>query len=99
LKYGEKKPVLISAAQKAGFIEIKIQDQGRGIAKLDHQRIFQRFERAVKGTEISGLGLGLYIVRQIIELHGGQISIESDLGKGATFVVKLPIAPSLSQPG
>ena len=54
-------------------------------------RIFQRFERAVSSRSYGGLGLGLYIVRQIVEAHGGTISVESTPGEGATFTVDLPL--------
>ncbi|MGZ3733568.1 MAG: sensor histidine kinase, partial [Bdellovibrionota bacterium] len=54
------------------------------------------FERAVGPGEASGLGLGLYIVKQILELHRGSISVESELGKGSRFIVSLPIATTNS---
>jgi signal transduction histidine kinase len=71
---------------------LTVQDQGIGIAKEDQSRIFERFERAVSPNEASGLGLGLYIVKEILEAHGGSIRVESELGKGATFIVRLPLA-------
>ncbi len=58
----------------------------------EHQeRIFQRFERATSASSVSGLGLGLYISREIIERHGGRIRVESEPGRGATFIVELPL--------
>ena len=53
--------------------------------------IFDRFERAVSSREISGLGLGLYIVKQIVQFHGGHIDVQSELGKGSSFTVTLPL--------
>jgi signal transduction histidine kinase len=53
-------------------------------------RIFGRFERAVSATNYGGLGLGLYIARQVVEAHGGQISVTSAEGEGSTFTVRLP---------
>jgi signal transduction histidine kinase len=55
-------------------------------------RIFDRFERVASAQNIGGLGLGLFISRQIVEAHGGTLRVESDVGQGATFVVELPIA-------
>jgi signal transduction histidine kinase len=92
LKYGAGKPGFIFVSQEGSFAKLIFQDQGIGIAKENHERIFQRFERAISANEISGLGLGLYIVRQIVEMHGGSIQVESEVGEGATFIVKLPIA-------
>jgi signal transduction histidine kinase len=61
-----------------------------GIAPEDQQKIFNRFERAVTAANITGLGLGLYICREIVEAHGGSISVTSEPGKGSAFTVSLP---------
>lgn len=61
------------------------------IASKDRDRIFQVFERAVRGTNISGFGLGLYVTRQIVQAHGGSIQVEDTPGGGTTFVVELPV--------
>jgi signal transduction histidine kinase len=72
-------------------LRIEIEDRGPGISRADHQRIFDRFERAVEDPmEKSGLGLGLYIAREIVRAHGGELSVRSELGVGSTFVVELP---------
>jgi PAS domain S-box-containing protein len=89
IKYGAGKPVRVAARQADGVIEVRVQDQGIGIAPEHQTRIFGRFERAV-GTGISGLGLGLFIARYIVEAHAGSIRVESQPGSGATFVVQLP---------
>lgn len=68
-----------------------IEDQGIGIAKENLKRIFQRFER-ITGTETSALGLGLYIVSQIIEAHKGSINVESHPGMESAFTIKLPMS-------
>ena len=67
-----------------------VRDQGIGIAPEHLSRIFERFERAVSAHNYGGLGLGLYIVRQIVEAHGGAIHVTSTPGEGSTFVVDLP---------
>lgn len=71
-------------------VQLQISDRGAGIAPEDQQRIFQPFERTDNTATQGGLGLGLHIVRQIVEMHHGSISVESALGQGATFTVRLP---------
>ena len=89
-KYAPEKPVLVSVDLNKDSIEIRVSDQGQGISEADQQRIFERFERAVAFQAISGLGLGLYISKEIIELHKGSISVESKLKQGSTFKISLP---------
>jgi signal transduction histidine kinase len=67
-----------------------VQDQGIGIPLEDQDLLFQSFYRAHNAENISGTGLGLAIVKNSIELHGGSISVSSDLGVGTTFTVVLP---------
>jgi signal transduction histidine kinase len=90
LKYGEGKPIRIDVISKEGRAQISVSDQGIGIEKKDQDRIFGQFERAVSANSISGLGVGLYISKRIVEAHGGQIRVESELGKGSTFTADLP---------
>lgn len=90
LKYGDGKPVTVKLYSRAGRVFTEVIDRGIGIAPKDHKLIFGRFERAVEGTGISGLGLGLFIVKQIIEGHQGQIHVVSDLGEGSKFTFDLP---------
>ncbi|MFL5812134.1 MAG: sensor histidine kinase, partial [Bdellovibrionia bacterium] len=84
------KLIEISVSRESDRAVLRVRDHGMGIAKKDQQRIFERFERAVSVQNYGGLGLGLYISRQIVELHGGSIRVESELGQGATFIVELP---------
>jgi signal transduction histidine kinase len=96
LKFGGSLPVTIEAGVEGPDVLIRVIDQGPGIAPEDQARIFDRFERAVSMHHFGGLGLGLYIARQIAEAHGGSIGVESELGKGATFALRLPLAPSVA---
>lgn len=57
--------------------------------------MFRKFERAVSGNAVSGLGLGLFIAHEIVQMHGGSIRVTSEPGAGATFIVMLPLAPGL----
>jgi PAS domain S-box-containing protein len=91
LKYGEKKPVTITIAGEGDKARIVVADQGLGIDPRDQARIFERFERVVTTRAQGGLGLGLWIVREIVEAMGGKIALESRAGLGATFTVELPM--------
>jgi signal transduction histidine kinase len=86
--------VTVRPAAEDGFIEVSVADNGVGIPLEDQPKLFDRFFRARSAvlTRASGAGLGLCIVRSLIELHGGRIWFESELGKGSTFYVTFPIA-------
>jgi PAS domain S-box-containing protein len=93
MKYGRQKPVyvqLIKTDRKSALLSVR--DEGVGVLPESRERIFSRFERAISENEASGLGLGLFITRQIVEAHGGRIWVESEgFGKGSTFFVEIPI--------
>ena len=91
IKYGKSRPVKIKATQDQDSVRLVIRDQGIGIDQEQQGKIFERFERAISSTQITGLGLGLYITRQIVAAHGGSISVESELGQGSTFTCVLPV--------
>ncbi len=93
IKYGEGRPIEVRVARDGRNAEISVHDQGLGVGAEDIGRIFDRFERAVPSQRYAGLGLGLYIVRQIVERHGGVISVTSDPSSGSTFTVSLPLEP------
>jgi signal transduction histidine kinase len=92
LRYGAGKPVHVSLRQQPGAAVIQVRDEGVGIAPEDLQRVFEQFVRVGERTRVPGLGLGLYITRQLVEAHGGTIGVESTLGEGSTFTVSLPTA-------
>jgi signal transduction histidine kinase len=92
VKFGEGKPIRISVACKGSVARLVVTDQGIGIAPEEQARIFEKFERAVSERQYGGFGLGLWIVRQIVESHGGSIRVASEAGKGSTFVVELPLS-------
>lgn len=92
MKYGEGRPVLLRLYQEGNRARLLIRDQGRGIEPEAQERIFRIFERNISVNEVSGLGLGLYIARQIIEAHGGRIWARSEgPGQGSEFVIDLPV--------
>jgi PAS domain S-box-containing protein len=91
-KYGAHRPIEVVVKHHSGMALLRIRDQGIGIPRDKLSRIFDRFERAVPDRHYGGLGLGLYIARQIVEAHGGRITVDSDPGRGATFTVLLPTA-------
>ncbi len=87
--------VSLSLASTEGFVQVAVADNGIGISEQDQSRIFQRFFRASQPPPtggVKGAGLGLYITRSLVELHGGQIWYHSALNQGATFYVTFPIA-------
>jgi PAS domain S-box-containing protein len=87
--------VRVSVARRNGEIVVAVADHGIGIRQEDAERLFQPFSRletAVPGTAIKGIGLGLVVCRRLVEAHGGKIWVESELGKGSTFLFALPVA-------
>ncbi|HZH13923.1 MAG TPA: ATP-binding protein [Archangium sp.] len=93
IKYGANHPVEMTVVQDGEIALLTVRDHGIGIAPENQARIFQRFERAVSERHYGGFGLGLWIVKQIVESLGGDIRVESQPGKGATFTVALPLEP------
>ena len=91
IKYGRGKPVELELSQVDGRLRLAVRDHGIGVQAGDQTRIFERFERAVSVREYGGLGLGLYISRQIVQAHGGTIAVSSDPGAGSTFAIELPL--------
>jgi PAS domain S-box-containing protein len=90
-KFGGGRPIEVTVDQADGVARMVVQDHGIGIAPEQTQRIFQRFEQAVPPEHYGGLGLGLWIARQVVDAHGGTIQVASS-AEGATFTVQLPLA-------
>jgi PAS domain S-box-containing protein len=93
MRYGRGKAAHVEVLIVDDKAMVRIKDHGLGISEKDQKRIFTRFERAVPCNEISGLGLGLSIVKDIIDAHGGEVGVISELGQGSTFWFSLPTLP------
>jgi signal transduction histidine kinase len=91
MKFGAGKRIDVSVSPDGPFARLVVTDQGAGISPEDQARIFGKFERAVSDRHYGGLGLGLWIVRQIVVAHGGTIEVASEAGKGSSFAVQLPM--------
>ncbi|WP_426756282.1 ATP-binding protein [Myxococcus sp. Y35] len=90
LKYGAGRPVRVAVEAEGLTARLSVRDGGIGISAEDLPRIFERFERAVSDRHYGGLGLGLYITRQIVEAFGGTVRATSEPGQGSVFVLELP---------
>lgn len=95
LRYGKGQPVDVRMTPLDKGVRIDVRDGGCGISEADQKRIFGQFERAAarEGDETGGLGLGLYITHQLVQAHGGSITVQSRLGEGSEFSVLLPLRP------
>ncbi len=91
IKFGRKKPITVRASRTSDDAIVMVQDQGIGIAAENLERIFERFERAEVRSDSEGLGMGLWITKQIVRAHGGMVVVDTELGKGSTFTVRLPL--------
>jgi predicted ATPase/signal transduction histidine kinase len=100
IKFGNRKPIEVSVSAEGDSALLTVQDHGIGIAPDRLPHIFERFERAVSAREYGGLGLGLYIAREIVSALGGAIRVDSTPGAGTRFTVQLPRAgPSHREEG
>jgi PAS domain S-box-containing protein len=93
LRYGERRPVRIAVATVRDKARVVVEDQGLGIRREDQERIFERFVRAVPSQKFGGLGVGLWLSRQIVDAHGGRLTVASEAGQGSRFTVELPSNP------
>jgi PAS domain S-box-containing protein len=95
VKFTDDGRVEVRAIEQDGDLVVTVADSGCGIAEEDRERIFDEFTQVQSGLtrEHEGTGLGLAIVRRLVEAHGGGVSVESALGEGSTFTVRLPLKP------
>jgi PAS domain S-box-containing protein len=91
IKFGSGKPIAVAVRRTNGLGRVEVRDQGPGVLEADRQRIFERFERGVSEHSYGGLGLGLWIARQIVVAHGGRIGVDEAPGAGAIFFFELPL--------
>ena len=94
VKYSpDKKVIKVGIKTEEGFLNISVSDRGTGIERKDRERIFEKFYRSEssQGRKITGSGIGLTLVKEIVEAHGGKIVIESERNRGSTFIIRLLI--------
>ena len=94
IKYAPGSPIEVTAAADGACAVLDVRDKGPGVPESDLLRIFDRFERSSSTRHYGGMGLGLYVARQIAEAHGGSIAAENLPGGGVGFTVRLPLSPS-----
>lgn len=91
LRYGQGKPVAVKVGTRDDAAFVSVRDQGLGIAPADQERIFEQFERTEGTAQVPGLGLGLFIARQIAQAHKGRLEVRSQVGEGSEFILTLPL--------
>ena len=93
IKFTEEGEVKVEVKASDGMFLVSVSDTGPGLSEADQEKIFEEFHQADSSStrEKGGTGLGLSIAKQIIEMHGGRIWVESSLGKGSTFWFTLPV--------
>jgi signal transduction histidine kinase len=93
MKFGAGRPIEIAVDATPTHVTVRVRDHGMGISKEDQTRIFGRFERAVSTRHFGGFGLGLYVSAEILRAHHGALTVESEPGQGASFIMHLPREP------
>jgi signal transduction histidine kinase len=90
VRYGAGKPIAVTLGAEGTWVRFEVRDHGIGIDPADQQRIFRRFERAGQRRDSGGFGVGLWIVHESCRALGGRVEVQSTLGEGSRFIVKLP---------
>jgi signal transduction histidine kinase len=90
IKYGNGTPIEVTVEGEGAWARLCVRDHGVGIAANDRERIFRRFERADQSGAIAGMGLGLWMVKELVAALGGSVDVTSELGQGSTFTIELP---------
>ena len=93
VRYAPGQPVRVSLERAGGIARLVVDDRGPGIAEDRQRTIFERFERGDTSNSAGGLGLGLFIVKELVDGQGGSIRVQSHVGEGARFIVELPLQP------
>lgn len=91
IKYGNGKPIKIELEKNKKSAVLRVIDEGIGIPPEQQEKIFDRFQRGKVNSSIKGLGVGLYLINEIVKAHHGQITLESNSNKGSIFTVQLPL--------
>jgi len=87
--------ITVRARKNEGYLVVEVQDTGRGISREEQGRLFEPYQQLdEERTRLSGLGLGLSLSKKLVELHGGQIWVQSEKGKGSTFSFSIPLEVS-----
>jgi two-component system OmpR family sensor kinase len=94
VKYGAGQPIEVSLARRGSKAQLTVRDHGIGISEEDQARIFSAFERAVTRREHGGFGIGLWVVRQLVDTMHGEIDVTSRPAEGSIFTVTLPLSPT-----
>jgi len=92
IKYGSRKPIEVSVQRTGQSAQIVVTDRGPGIPQGQQDQVFERFERGAATERSGSYGLGLWIVRELARLHGGNVTLENSPGQGASFIVTLPLS-------
>lgn len=91
IKYGAGRPIEVCLRRDGGRLELVVRDEGIGIPVADQARVFERFERGASAVNYAGLGVGLWVVRELLQMMRGTIALASREGEGSTFTVRLPL--------
>jgi len=90
VKFGAGKPIVVTVRSTPETVSLSVRDQGLGIPLAEQAEIFERYTRMHSARNFGGLGLGLYVVMEMVRAHGGTITVKSRPGEGSDFIVALP---------